>query len=427
MLAHAPIRLIRTEINVFRRLSSGARSLYFSILAVGFCMPLMGAFSSAYLWRTSGSLKQIASYYVFFYSAAYLGFMLNAVLLRRFNQTRIYALSMPLQGAAMGVLFLLPPQTDGLAVYAGAALGLAAGLYWGNRNVLTVAILNSDDREYFSGLEVLTNAILSIFVPLLFGWFIAIGGAHWGAGTQYRLLFFACVALLILGAIQVWRANLPALTCGVRYFPPYFVGVYTIRLFSFCTGLSSVLIFVLPPLCILRLIGHEGALGSIQSAVSLVSALLVYWINSRGPRSSTTLFKVANCLLFCAGLLITLHFSAWGAFGLTLLCASATPLFWGSAVPITFGAIAQVCKKDDYYALVCDRELWLNLGRAVALSLLYGLADWNEGAASLGFKDGTDFALCAVALLVASMQICTLRLARRVQALRVAPKVDNAQ
>ena len=415
-----PRALLHHEYSLFRRLSRPARALYLTIIAVGIALPLINTFASAYIWRFSHSLTAVAWYNLVFYVGVSAGFLANGVLLRFVDQTKLFAAEMPFQGAAMGILYMCPQETPGLVLLAGGCIGGAVGLFWGSRNLLMLDVLRGADREYFSAIEVFTNTALSVAVPLLFGWAIALaaGRAPGAAAGQYRLLLMVSTVVLVLGAVQVWRARFPPASMNGKLFSPAFPGRWCIGAFGFLNGIGSIIVNILPPLCTLRLLGMEGVLGTIQSGAALFSVLVVYLVGSRASTtSSVALFRVSIGFLCLGATALALDFGIFGAAAFVLCCTISTAFFWSTVIPMVFGALERVGPKDGYYALVCEREMALSAGRAGALGFFLLLAEYTSADAALRFGP----------LLLALVQLGSLPLAARVQAIRLAEPAFAAQ
>ncbi len=400
---------IRHELDLFHRLSSAARALYFSILSQSIAAPLLGgAFSISYLWRISSSLEAVFVFFLFLYAGIYSGMLLNGVLLRRLSVIRIYASGLLLQGLAMGALYLLPTTTPGLEILAGFGSGMFMGIYWGNRNVLMLTILRGADREYFSALEVLTTQLLSIVAPLAWGWFIALRSVRHEAVDQYPILMAVICVVLLTGTLQVWRARLDVPDLGPRLSPRFFPGLWAIRAFCFVSGFGSFVFYTFPPLCTLRLLGMEGVLGTVQSVAAMLSALVVYLVNGRGRPLTLPLFRASVVLFLLAGVVLAIWFNTAGAVVFVLCCTIALPLMWSTINPMVYGALSAMSPTGQHYALICDREISLTAGRVVAGALLCLLV----------FLFSTDFVLRFGLIIVAVLQVPSLLLADRVQKMR---------
>jgi YQGE family putative transporter len=168
-------RLFWRERDRLSALSEGARSLLVSFIAFGLASPLVTLFSSAFIWRQNQDLVSIALYNGAWMTGVSLGFVINGFLLRRVRLSWMYATGLVIQSASCLFLFELKTIRFDEVLTLGLISGLAGGVYWANRNLLSLQTTKGSARDYFCGLESALGTLLSVLSPLLFGWFLELG------------------------------------------------------------------------------------------------------------------------------------------------------------------------------------------------------------------------------------------------------------
>jgi GNAT superfamily N-acetyltransferase len=84
------------------------------------------------------------------FTAIPLGFYLNGILMQKFTSNSLYSAGLLLGGLVVSLLTFLSGPTWEVIVLFGFIDGIAGGIYWANRNLLTLRTTQSDNRIYFS-------------------------------------------------------------------------------------------------------------------------------------------------------------------------------------------------------------------------------------------------------------------------------------
>lgn len=380
------------EYGQFRSCSRDMRLLLLTNMVYALVLPVIEIFVAAYVMRNSREVSKVVIYQLAIYSATPLAFLINGYLLGRTSVYRLYSFGMLLSGASMLVMMSSNVITPLDIAGSGLMMGLSTGLFWANRGFLTLSTTTNDNRNYYYGLEQFVYTVTSVGVPVAVGWFIE-GTARngWFGGVinhAYRLVAIGVCGLTILASIIVHRGNFqnPPKTRFIYFrFHPLW---YKLLALSVLKGLAQGYFVTAPAMLIMKLVGQEGTLGTVQAAGGLVSALVLYVVGrTTGPRHRLPIFTV-GLVLFAIGTVINAAlFSAIGVLIFMACLLMAKPLLDIAYFPIQMLVIDIVSRIEgrNQYAYIFNCEFALFLGRLLGCSLFIGLAYFVSDIAALKY------------------------------------------
>ncbi|MGH7204274.1 MAG: hypothetical protein ACREHC_07560, partial [Candidatus Levyibacteriota bacterium] len=273
-------KLAHHDISQLERLAEPARKLLFSITIYNVIFPIFTIFINAFLWRASHSLTLLAIYNLVLYIALPIGFYVNGLLLQTFAAKKLLSIGLIVFGISVSMLIFQTSISYLAAAIFGLLNGFYAGIYWGNRNFLTIETTTSENRIYFSGLESMSLLITGILIPILVGHFITFGTTFHLYST---IVAYKILAVLILYVIVI--IALVVLHITKTYEKPRTVLVHhpsklwtKIRWTQFLYGAVGILQSFFPIVLVLYLLGQEDTLGVLQSVSAAVTALIVYFV-----------------------------------------------------------------------------------------------------------------------------------------------------
>lgn len=363
--------IIKREVEYFSRLQRDARALLATFFIAGMAGPLLSLFTNAFIWRETNDLVTVIHYNLAAFAGIMAGFIVNGWLGKIASARLLYAIGFVAQGLAVTLLFFTQEISLFDAWIFGGGYGLAAGLYWANRNLFTLAMTKSEERNYFCNLELAIDNILAVIMPALVGWCIELAGRE--VQDRYRTLIVAAEFILLCGSALILQMRFPA-----SKFNAMFVSKLTqlwtkTRILIVTIGVFDGISYLLPPLLSMRLVGGEGLLGSVMSFSALLTALALYAVARKGPAGNrlTVLsagiilltLGAANLALFFNGLSAVI-FLAIGITGWALILASTNALILDLIDNDAVGS------NNSQYAYVVDRELFLAVGRAIGLGVI---------------------------------------------------------
>ncbi len=381
---------INQEVIYFRNLQHDAQRLLFSIFLNNLIDPMLGLFLNAFLWRQSHDLQLVAFYNLIVFSLIAGGFYLNGILLKKFSPKTLFFLALIIFGFATSLLIFLPKFSYLTILFFGIIDGLCAGVYWGNRNLLTLKTTQSDNRIYFSSIETASGTITNVFVPLFIGWFIAFGDIIHLYSPIHGYQILSLLMLLIIGVIAIIMRtiSIKQYAVGRLFVTKVSQNWQKFRLIQFVWGLNNGVTSFIPALLILILVGQEATLGTVQSASAIFTSILVFTlakylhIKHRLPLILTS----AAFLIVGAGI-FGLLYSALGVFILIASQGLAASLEWVAFSSLNYDLIDKDGEaKINHYAYVCDQEIYLNGGRVIAILLFIAIIHFGSKELALRFS-----------------------------------------
>lgn len=380
------------EYRLFRSCSRDMRLLLLTNMVYALVLPVIEIFVAAYVMRNSRDVSKVVIYQLAIYAATPLAFLINGYLLGRMSVYRLYSLGMLLSGASMLVMMSSNVITPLDIAGSGLMMGVSTGLFWANRGFLTLSTTTDENRNYYYGLEQFVYTVTSVAVPVAIGWFIvATARNDWFGGVinhAYRIVAFAVCGLTVVASIIVHRGNFsnPPKTRFVYFrFHPLW---YKLLLLSVLKGLAQGYFVTAPAMLIMKLVGQEGTLGTVQAAGGLISAVILYFVGRTcGPRHRLLVFTVGLVLFAVGSVINAVLFSGTGVLIFMACLLLAKPLLDVAYYPIQMLVIDIVSKIEgrNQYAYIFNCEFALFLGRLLGCSLFIGLAYFVSDVAALKY------------------------------------------
>jgi YQGE family putative transporter len=355
-------------------------------------LPIIDIFVGAYVMRNSNDVKLVVLYQLTVYTGIPLTFLLNGFLLQKVQIRRLYSLGMLLSGVSMAVMMSLTKLHLAGIASAGLLMGMSFGLFWANRDFLALSATNDLNRNYYYGLETFFYTNTYVVVPLIVGWFIELAGRHqWcgrGAGLAYQVVT-ACVFLItLIASLVIHRSDFRNPPPSRFVFLRFHALWNRMQLLAILKGLMQGYIVTAPAMLIMRMVGQEGSLGTIQAVGGVLSACLLYAIGRlAAPAHRLTIFA-AGLSLFLAGALC--NASLFNRAGVLLFMSClllARPLHDLAYFPIQLLVMdtASALEKRNPFAYILAQEFGFYIGRFTGCGLFILLAFWVSDTFALRF------------------------------------------
>ena len=258
------------------------RILLLTNLIYAFVLPVIDVFVGAYVMRNSHDVKMVVIYQLAVYTGIPFTFLINGFLLQHINIKRLYSAGMLLSGVSMAVMMSLGQLSMTGVGVAGLMMGMSFGLFWANRDFLALSTTNDDNRNYYYGVETFFYTNTYVIVPVIIGWFIEGTGLRgWFGGdrnTAYQIVTGCVFLLTIFSSIVVHRGHFENPPKSEFIFFRYHWLWNRMQLLAILKGLAQGYIVTAPAMLVMRLVGQEGALGTIQAVGGILSAFLLYVI-----------------------------------------------------------------------------------------------------------------------------------------------------
>lgn len=339
-------------------------------LVYALVLPVIELFVGAYIIRNAGDFSLVMIYQLAQGTGIPITFAINGYLTRYFPIAKIYAAGMVLSGLSMVVMMLLGELTIIGIAATGLSMGLAYGFFWANRVSLALTSTTNNNRNYYYGLEALFFTTGSIAMPVLGGFLIAstkeLGWFGGSANIGYYMLTAIVILLTLTAGYIITRGRFPQ-PKKERFIYFNFHRLWRKMLtMAMLKGTAQGFIIAAPVMLVMRLIGNEGAIGSIQSLGSGLSAIMLYIIGrSAAPRHRMKIFAAGLTLFLLGALMNTALFSSTGAIIFVGCLVFARPLLDLAYFPIQLGVIECVSKRENrsQFTYLFSHEVGLYIGR----------------------------------------------------------------
>lgn len=374
------------EFSHFSGMPETARRLAVSYFLRSCAYPLLSLFTSAYIWQTNENLSLLILYYIGNFIALPPVFIANRWLLRQISLKKLYAASVVMTGTSSLMVVFYRSDTAGAYFIYGLIYGLANGIYWANRNFLTLRHTTSETRSYFTGLQFTLSTIASIMVPFIAGWIIVLTVSSRllpSLQAAYEALVgLACILLIAAGIIvKGISVHTPDLTRSRKKFSPAWNNA---RLLSVSLGCADVPLYVLPTVLILSALGNEGVLGSLSSSIAAITAVITYVFGRMYRQSTFSPVFIGLLLSFIiSGIPLGFGVTPFTVLWYIIIANLTDNLIWTANEPKIMDMMDDEVKRSrvSHYDTILDREWFINIGRVGMYGVFLMLASINQGLA----------------------------------------------
>jgi YQGE family putative transporter len=408
------VELIRhpgNEYRFFLGMPREMRVLLVTNMIYAFVLPVIEIFVGAYIMRSSNDPTIVALYQLTVYAGIPLTFLVNGFLLSRVKIAYLYSFGMLLSGLSMLVMMTLENLSPAGVGLAGILMGCSFGFFWANRDYLALATTNDGNRNYYYGLETFFYTLTFILVPFAVGAYIAHAeSAAWFNGNMtraYQVVTIVVFILTILSSVVIQQEKFrnPAQP-RFLYFRFHLLWKKMLGLASL-KGLVQGYLVTAPAILVMRLVGNEGSLGTVQAVSGVVTAFMLYALGRfTGPKHRILILTIGLVIFLVGTLTNGLLFSALGVIVFVLCKVLFQPLHDIAYFPIQMRVIDVVSKIEgrNEFAYIFNHEFGLFLGRLFGLGLFIVLAAYVS----------EEFALKYSLIVIAVMQLASIPVARHI-------------
>lgn len=386
------MRLFTNELKALKTLSHNAHVLLSSHLIFAFVLPVTELFIGTYILRKSADYSLIIIFQLSQGSGIPLTFILNNYLVRYLKVSILYGTGIVLTSVAMLLLMLLPELNLVGIIISGLAMGVANGFFWANRIFLTLKSTNDESRNYYYGLETLFFTSGAVIMPLLAGYFISLSkNLQWfnsALDISYLILAGFIFILALNSAINLRRASFEnPESKNLLFFRFHQLWKYMLYMAVF-KGVSQGFIVAAPVMLVMKFLGDEGAIGTIQAAGASVSAIILYAIGKRtGPDQRLMIFAAGVCVYLAGAFSNLLYFNAYSTVFFVGCLIFGRPLLDLAYFPIQLSVIECVSAKEKRSLLsyIFTHEVGLYMGRFFGCGLFILVARFVSDEAALRY------------------------------------------
>ena len=304
----------RNEYRLFLSYPRDMRVLIVTNLVYGLVMPVVEMFIAAYIMRKSDDVKMVVTYQLSIYTGIPFTFLVNGWLLKLVNIKRLYSAGMLLSSVSMVVMMTLGKLSVAGLVVTGVLMGMSFGLYWSNRDFLSLSSTNDSNRNYYYGLENFFATNLNIGVPLAVGSFIAwFAAGNAGVGHEnarfggenaarvvlaYQMITGIVFAITFVASVIVHQGRFQNPPASPFLYYRYHWLWNRMQLLAVLKGIGQGYTVDVPAMLVMTLVGKEGSLGRLLSAGGVLSAVLLYIVGRTAQPAHRIWLLAASWSLF---------------------------------------------------------------------------------------------------------------------------------
>lgn len=385
------------------------RLLLMTNLIYALVLPIIEMFVGAYIMRSTSNTTWVMSYQLALYSGIPLTFLINGLLLKHIRIARLYSLGMLLSGVSMAAMMTIEHIELPGIIAAGLIMGLSYGFFWANRDFLSLSSTKDDNRNYYFSMETFFYTLTFVVVPFLAGNFIALTDKGHFLGGNANLAYYTLTGMVflltIVSSILVHRGSFENPNRDPILFFRFNPLWWKMLSLALLKGLAQGAIVTAPIMLIMRLLGKEGTLGTLQAVTAIVSAIVLYLIGRLAKPRHRLMILTFGLSIFTAGFLInSVLFSGLGVILFMMCITIARPLLDVAYFPILLKVIDKMVEMEgrNKFAYILNHEWGLYAGRLIGCGLFILL--------SYQFSEG--FALKYALLIIAVGQMLSIFVAR---------------
>jgi YQGE family putative transporter len=364
-------KALLNEYKQFHRLSKQGQKFALSMFLYNIIHPIFTIFINAFLWRQTQDVMIVALFNLAMFCTLPIGFYGNGHLLKRFSVKKLFFAGAILRAFLVALIIFSPMVTELSIVLFGLSYGFAQGIFWSNKNLLTVELTTSANRIYFSSIDFISQTINNIIIPSAIGALLVFGTNNQLYSVQqgYYIVAIAMILLSFLMGSAIKKINVKTPEIG------NIVLQNGTRQWNFARGITALIGLLtgisgfLPILIILSYVGNEDSLGLVQSIAAVVSGIIMYSIaRSINTRFRVKMVAVSIVTLFLASVILAFSFNPTGIFIYFALMTIATQLLFAETNSIILDLIdRENVEQDNKYMYVFDLEMVLNVGRVTGI------------------------------------------------------------
>lgn len=368
-------RFLLTEYHQINKLGLQGKIYIQTVILLNLLNPIFAIFMFSFIWRQTEDIRIVALYNLAMFFGLPIGFYLNGLFMKYLSIKKLYYGGVLSKAFVLMLLVFLPTNKPLLIVFFGLLYGLSAGLFWSNRNLLTLRLTRSDNRLYFSSIDFFSNTLSSIVVPLFIGFFISYGPRTnlYNPNHAYIVIGITTIVLsgllgLYIKKLNVGRLSVPKI--ALRHASPEWNMTRSLTLLM---GLFMGINTFLPTVMILQFVGKEDVLGLLQSIVAVFTAIVLYTIaRSINTKYRPQMIAVGIFLTILGSLYFAVSPSNMGVIMFILFSAIGQILIYSEVSTINMDLIdRENAKSPNYYAYVFDAEVSLNAGRILGIIIFF--------------------------------------------------------
>ncbi|OIP74132.1 MAG: hypothetical protein COU63_04390 [Candidatus Pacebacteria bacterium CG10_big_fil_rev_8_21_14_0_10_36_11] len=335
--------------------------------------PLLDVFMSAFLWRQANGAILVIMYYLGWVLGLPVGFLINGFLLKKIHVKNLYFFGVVFQGAGAALAVFSTVFSPFSILSYGFLFGLTASFFWANKNSLSYLLSKGKDRMYYNSIESSLRLVVGVVVPVIVGWFLALGEtiSFYSVASAYKIMIVIALFLLFVSGLLMKFSAFEDIGSAQLWVTKKSKNWSMARAINFIYSCLMGINLFYPALLILNFGAKEGLLGTLQSVMQLLAAGSLYIAGRKMKDGHVLRFMNVAHLLYLITMSLLLWQFSW-LFGLVYLMTQIIleSVRWTNSYTLVMSAMDEELKGQNEhagYAYVFDNEIFFNLGRAVGI------------------------------------------------------------
>ncbi len=336
-------------------------------------MGISNVFLNILLWKESKNFIVLAKYNLMQYIFLPITFIFAGWLSKRKNGIWSLRLGILSFIILFGLILLFEDKISKFVLLFGVLYGVAAGFYWLAFHVLSFDFTSTKNRDTYNGYNGSIAGICGAIAPISSAYIINKNFL----GMGYTIVFSISLSLfvvLILVSLLIKAEYYGSKINYKKVFGSNSQDWSLLRKGLFMWGFRDVIIGFLIIVLVFKSTGSEWSVGTFSLIASVISSV-AYVVEQKlvKPKSRLKSMLIGAILMFTAvwGLVVNIRY---GTLMLYMVVESASlPFFLVPFSSASFNIISLQHQDDLRLEYIINKEIMLNIGRIISLTVLIGL------------------------------------------------------
>ncbi len=336
-------------------------------------MGISNVFLNILLWKESKNFIVLAQYNLMQYIFLPITFIFAGWLSKRKNGIWSLRLGIVFFILLFGLILLFEDKISKFVLLLGILFGVAAGFYWLAYHVLSFDFTSTQNRDTFNGFNGSICGICGAIAPISSAYIINKNLL----GMGYTIVFSISLLLFVILILVSFLIKAEYYGSKINYkkvFGSNSRDWSILRKGIFMWGFRDVIIGFLIIVLVFKSTGSEWSVGTFALIASVISSV-AYVVEQKliKPKARLKSMLIGSILMFTAvwGLVVNIRY---GTLMLYMIMESASlPFFLVPFSSASFNIISLQHQDDLRLEYIINKEIVVNLGRIMSLSVLIGL------------------------------------------------------
>ncbi|OBR64005.1 MFS transporter [Paenibacillus oryzae] len=335
---------------------------------------MSGLFLNLYLWRLTQDLTINAVYNIISFAMTPAAFALGGLIAKKRDRMLTYRIGIVMIAFFYLMVIITQEHVPDYYIWFALFNGISSGFYWTGYLVLQYDVSTDSNRIRFLAMNMVMFNTAGLAGPALAGFII-----QRNEGLQgYIFIFTLAFIMFVIAAIVSFR--IPTVHSHHRIYYLKMMGLVMQRnrrwlkaLYGFLVmGLFQGIMLFLPNIILFQAVGREDWVGYLGVFFSSLTVATGYVISRKAQKENVRVYVFASTtgVVIGSGLLL-LGVEIWSVVTFMILFSICNPLAINTLTSYYYRLMGTLPLKGQLrIESVVMRELFLNIGRVISISLL---------------------------------------------------------